>query len=323
LQNQDEPPARGAPVPGSPGFGPDAQLYREIDLDREFSRARVVSWPLIRAEYEQTEIPLRQLAAKWGFRSHGTLSRRIKEEGWQRNVAAIAASMATAEVLDNAGADEGAQHERPPAPERAPDPGKRRLGFGNPEGPVDPHLLVNAPSSRERRAIPVSFDLDPEDDPDEQLSQAKRIGRLHALQVRAELAGGARMISLATRISYLIEIIMWSEDPAEIRDAKNRLTAISAEGGEGLPSLLRAATSTFIEGVKLRRASLSMPAVALPRGGGLRDKPIGADDIPDHVKRMMGKLDTDTLRSLRDAAAAMKQSEDEDRHAKGAEEETG
>ena len=59
---------------------------------------RDLPWPQIRQQYETTDISIRQLAMQRGLASKTTLVRKIREEGWTRNIASIATHLSLVHV---------------------------------------------------------------------------------------------------------------------------------------------------------------------------------------------------------------------------------
>jgi hypothetical protein len=60
--------------------------------------AERLQWQRIRRDYKTTEISWRNLAARHGDRTPGTIRRRAKSEGWARIVEAITARLVTRAV---------------------------------------------------------------------------------------------------------------------------------------------------------------------------------------------------------------------------------
>jgi hypothetical protein len=276
---------RSSPV--SPNLKSNAE---EPVPDPDFANARVIAWPLIRAEYETTGISLRALAARHGLKSHGTILRRIKEENWERDVGAIAANTATDAILDH-------EEARAPFPPRDPNGQVHRL--------TAPELLA-LPAPPRPLAEPGA----------EKVRQGQRMGRMQAQQQQNELGAGATMMDVGATILHYAHIVLTSEDMLDIKRASDRLGLDEIASG-GMPGMVRAALALIDGGVKLRRAGLGMAPSGLTRvvkGAQPLGGMIGDEAIPDHVAKTVSTLGLATLQTLRDTALAIAKAKDQHRN---------
>jgi hypothetical protein len=248
----------------------------------------VKMWSVIRAQYENSDISVRSLANQHGMRSHTQIMRRIKAEGWRRNVSTIMNALVEGGVADAArdqtaiegelAEDGGGQAKRP----KQSTIGRVRLVEG------------------EKVVFPRQDGREPKPSRDK-LAEARAMAELHKKQILEEQMVSEMAMRVSASILAKLNVILNTEDIADVRLAAQRLVLLASEG-ESLPNLMKSAIQTFKEAVTMRRRAIGMDPPVLPRGSSLAIAPPNAGDMPDDVMEMLPMLDLDSLEKLRDVA---------------------
>jgi hypothetical protein len=238
-------------------------------------------WAEMRTEFETTEIGIRELARKYGIKSHTTVLRRVETENWKKQPGEIAANIATEAVIDRVlAADSSAEKTTQKPPENAKDQEKKR-DSANPATGVFAGPLAVADQSGAVRA-------------------GRRMALVQQRQLLKEIEVADQVIGLSTDILSLLTAVLKEEDLAKANLIVSRFSAIGGKT-ESFSGLMRAATASLDKGISIRRRALNMEA----KLGIGNQMPGAAADAPEQVKKMLPSLSTDQLLELRRAAAIM------------------
>lgn len=230
----------------------------------------VTNWARIREEYENTDASIAELCKRFSIPQRTTIVRRRDREQWTRNIKAIAADIATSEIL--------AENE---AMTRA-DPRARGQQIQVLD-PCEAEALGPAQSNygtpgRDRR------------------TQALALAKIQREQVRQEQDVAELGMLVSAKVLRALDTILSDDDPARVSEAADRLGKIS-KNTESFSSLLRASIGSFKDAVALRRRAVGLDTPRLPVGAnGLPAQP---SEIPDEIARVLPNLDIDSLEQLR------------------------
>lgn len=261
---------------------------------REPVRSRTIAWAELRFEYENTDISIRQLAAKFNVH-HTSVLRRKSEEGWRRNVAQVAAHIAERgfvdDVLDGAAIPIGNAARTPQTPRKPlhPDMAPR----------YQTEAVEAEPVPRDERLKHI--EPLPSQEVDKELRDAALIALVQRQHIRQEDAMAIQVMTLSARVLDLLDVIVTSDDPAAVSAAADRLSAIS-DKNESFSAILRAATSSFKEAAIMRRKAIGLDTLRLNRGESPSNAPIGGSELPKAVVKLLPDLDINSVHALRDVA---------------------
>lgn len=242
-------------------------------------------WAEMRGEFETTEIGIRELARKYGIKSHTTVLRRVEAENWKKQPGEIAANIATEAVIDKVLATDpaplpGSQGAPKNHQEKSKDQDSIR-NKANPETGVYAGPLAVADQSGAVRA-------------------GRRMAMVQQRQLLKEIEVADQIIGLSTEILTMLTAVLKEEDLTKANLIVSRFSAIGGKT-ESFSGLVRAATASMDKGITIRRRALNMEA----KLGVGNQMPGAAADTPDQVKKMLPALSTDQLLELRRAAAIM------------------
>ena len=243
-------------------------------------------WAEMRREFESTEIGIRELARKYGIRSHTTVLRHVNDEDWRKQPAEIAANIATEGVIDTLLAASSVAKSGSAAPLQGP-PGNIKDTDGSSD------------SSNKR----TGFEAGPLAVANQ--SGAGRAGRRMALvqqeQLLKEIRVADQVLDVSTRMLTMLMEVMQEEDLLRANQIVSRFSAIGGKT-ESFSGLVRAATAALEKGVTMRRRALNMEGKL---GLGAAGTGQNGGDIPEQVKTLLPTLSTTELLELRRAATML------------------
>jgi hypothetical protein len=251
-------------------------------------------WAEMKHEFETTEIGIRELARKFGQKSHTTVLRRQQKEGWRKDPNMIAANVATNSVIDMVlaagadgelgGAQSGASGANPPVPLAPP--------FSNLDDVLEETTKKEPPRTIGELAVADQAGA---------VRAGKRMAAVQQQQILKEIAKSDQIIAFGTTLIDQLSILISSSDEDLVRQIASRLRMVGSKT-ESLSGLVRAAVATVDKGLAIRRKALSMEAKLLPNAAGA-----GGEDPPEQVKEVLTTLSMEKMMELRRAAAMLNQ----------------
>jgi hypothetical protein len=258
-------------------------------------------WAEIRQEFETTPASIRDLARKWGIKSHTTVLRRVQQEGWVKQPEVIAAGIATegviTEMLDAESPSEPAQKTSPEHHDA-----DTKIDHAS-TSKVSGNILDIAINQTAARPAKTGGRIEAAAEQRGAVRAAERMALVQQRQALREVAMADRILDLSARVIAQLQTMMESEDLIEVQRTINRLTAFG-EDTESFSGLLRTAIMGIKEGVNLRRRAIGMD-LRQQRNTSTDAVPVSAADLPEQVREMLPTLSTEELVELRKAAVLM------------------
>ncbi len=265
---------------------PKPKLQSVISLKALSDKALEKLWSEMRLEFETTPIGIRELARKFGLKSHTPLLRKVQAESWRKQPDLMSAHIATEAVIDVLASREGGadRSKSGPKPGAADHPDVEQVAENSGEIANSRPGSVAGPLAVANQAGAVRA--------------ARRMAQVQQNQLLKEIALADQAIDMSTQMLTLLKAVLVEEDPVKAALIVARFSAIGSKQ-ESFSGLMRAAVGGLKDGIAMRRRALQMEKTL-----GL-DKSATQGELPEQVRSMLPNLTTAQLMDLRRAGEVM------------------
>lgn len=248
-------------------------------------------WAEMQEEFETKGTGVRELARKYGIKSHASVVRRINDpdKPWKRDEASISAHLATEKVLESLDQkDKLAAAANSQAEPEANQPVTTKDQVKTEEiSTGEPLLTAGSLALAEQKST---------------VRSATKLAIQQAAQLEREIEVADLTLETSTRMLKMLKTLMETEDMDKIADVMSRFNAIGGKM-ESFSSLIRAAVTGVEKAVTMRRKALGMDQVL--KGTNPNTSPLIPQELPDQVRNIMPGLSTEQLIEMRKVSALL------------------
>lgn len=221
-------------------------------------KAKPVDWPAIKREYMTTEVSDAALAARWGFKSPTTITRKRVQEGWRRDVKQVAAGLVAKAVAGTA-RDRATHRGHTSHTHAGPSENNDLEPQRGSDVCVEPENGATRAAQPEQPLTRKEVQLQARDEAEaESLATATDLAQVQADAIRQQLHLGDRLASVGSAFLELLETVAKAEPHSqEYHEAVARLDALKT-GKDTLNTLMKSTAGLVESGVKMQRKALRM-----------------------------------------------------------------